>query len=253
MRTLRVVVTLIASVFAVTLTGCAYRGAVYASYQELGLGIKAASAEANSPIKVHFGYDRGAGAWVPRRGGGQEGEEAVSLISRDDVRSTVNPTRLGQDSILEVDSALIAGTAAIVASSPPDATVTVMSPPPPPTAGAVAGAASGWTSATFRTTGSAGERIAVALSDSPKLSATELDVSVLLDMLDKRENRDAVFDAASARMPADFQQRYASGAGSGSNVAFRRAAFLYLQDSSDNDAAMRTLQDALQTANDEVP
>jgi hypothetical protein len=235
---LRLAVTMLAIACGVTgLTGC-YRGAVYASYQELGLGIKA-SAESNSPIKVHFGYDRGAGAWVPRRGGGQQGEEAVALVSRDDVRSTVNPTRLGKDSILQVDSALIAGTAAIVASSPPDSIVTVAPPAAPPVSYAISG--------------NAGDRIAMALADGPRLTPDQLDVQTMLRLLSKRRNQKQVVARATTLLPADFQGRFATRAGQAPLSAFKVTAFEYVEEAPDHDAAVREIQGALKTANDEVP
>ena len=39
-------------------TGCAYRGAVYSEYSQVGLDIRTTQAS-NAPIMVNFGYDRG--------------------------------------------------------------------------------------------------------------------------------------------------------------------------------------------------
>lgn len=256
---------LLVTCLAATSIACSYRGAIYSSYQELGLGIKA-TAESNSPVKVHLGYNRGTGAWIPRRGGGEQAEEAVAVISRDDVLSTVNPTRLGEDSILQADSALISGTAAIVASAPSGAIVVVKpSPdsgkPAPEAVDAAAGAVKrvrdcddpAQHCVSFQALGSPGERIATALAGAPRLSPSQLKVKVLLDLLSKRSNQKKVFGQASALMPADFQALYAARADLDPAVAFRSAALDYLHDAPDRDARTAALQSALERANSEVP
>src|SRR5512147_2296059 len=120
--------TLAVALQAGALTGCAYKGAIYSSYQEGGLGVRT-TAESEAPVKVHFGYDRSVAAFIPRRGGNPASEEVTSIISKDEVRAMVNPTRLGTDELIAVDSAFITGTAAIVASAPSNAVVTIAETP----------------------------------------------------------------------------------------------------------------------------
>lgn len=139
--------------------GCAYRGAIYASYQEAGLAVRT-TADGNAPVKVNVGYDRAVAAFVPRRGGDAAVEEATALISKDEVRIIADPTGVGTDTLLAVDSAFITGTAAIVASAPAGALVRVHDAGTP---AAIAAAASA-SAADWRPSGSAGERIATALT-----------------------------------------------------------------------------------------
>lgn len=130
-------------------SGCKpYRGAIYSSYQETGLGIRT-TAQSEAPVKVHVGYNRSVAAFVPRRGGDAQTEEATALIAKDEVRIAANPTTTGTATLLAVDSAFITGTAAIVASAPSGATVVVNDPR---------------ARQTFTASGNAGDRIATALN-----------------------------------------------------------------------------------------
>jgi hypothetical protein len=176
-----------------------------------------ATAESNSPVKVHFGYDRGVGAWVPRRGGADE--EATSLISRDDVRAGVNPTRRGEP-LLQTDGVVISGTAAIVASSPTNAIVTVVE----------AGS-----ELEVRTQGTAGKRIATALK-RVGLTSEQVDQMELIKDTAARNDADLVFQSAAARMSDRFQtlfdQRVA--AGDSAALAFKKATFKYTNENRDS-------------------
>ena len=211
--------------------GCGYRGALYASYQEAGLGIKA-SAESNSPIKVHFGYDRGVGAWVPRRGGSDE--EATSLISRDDVKAGVNPTKMNEP-LLQTDGVVISGTAAIVASAPTNATVRVTE--------------SDASVLELQTRGTPGQRIATALT-SVALSAQQLDQVDLINRVAGEKNADAVFSAAAKKMSNRFQTLFRQNIASHDPVprAFRRATFLYQNEVDDSRTRVAETVAALQAA-----
>jgi hypothetical protein len=197
--------------------GCTYRGAIYASYQEAGLGIKA-TAESTAPIKVHFGYDRGVGAWVPRRGGSDE--EATSLISRDDVRAGVNPTNTSQ-ALLETDGVVISGTAAIVASAPAGAVVRVTE------ADAVAGEAAGDV-LRVKTEGTAGNRLAAALSQA-ELSDEQADLRELILQVEDMAHGDRIFRDAAARLPPAFRKRFRTILDEDEevSVAFKRATDHY--------------------------
>jgi hypothetical protein len=208
-------VGIVLAALSLACTGCAYRGAIYASYQEAGLGMKA-TAESNSPVKVHFGYDRGVGAWVPRRGGGDE--EATSLISRDDVRAGVNPTKTDEP-LLQTDGVVIAGTAAIVASAPTAALVRVVE------ADRVM---------EVRTQGTAGDRIATALTQVA-LTTDQGDLKELIDDTAKRADKDAVFRAAAANASDKFQRLFRERLAAGDDAlrAFERATFKYMNESSD--------------------
>jgi hypothetical protein len=216
-------------------SGCAYRGAIYASYQEAGLGIKA-TAESNAPIKVHFGYNRGVGAWVPRRGGNADTEEATSLISRDDVRASLNPTGMGTDSLLQADGAVITGTAAIVASAPAGATVTIRD---------------GANVQDYRTEGEAGQRILTALAQAPRLSSDELALRNLMAEVAKRRDRRSVFEAAARKMPAAFQARYdALVRDLGSEQAFQATTSAYQREVPDAAPRVSELLQALRAASE---
>jgi hypothetical protein len=215
--------------------GCAYRGAIYASYQEAGLGIKA-TAESDAPVKVHFGYNRGVGAWVPRRGGSAAAEEATALISRDDVRAGVNPTKRDQP-LLQVDGAVITGTAAIVAAAPANATVTIRD-----SAGA----------ATYETHGTAGHRITTALAGPLTLSSDELALKRLIQRTSERADGDQVFQSAASALSPVIGTRYRKlAARLAARKAFTAVAIEY-QGEDETGVRIRELVDALRAANEEV-
>jgi hypothetical protein len=200
--------------------GCTYRGAIYASYQEAGLGIKA-TAESTAPIKVHFGYDRGVGAWVPRRGGTDE--EATSLISRDDVRAGVNPTNISQ-SLLETDGVVISGTAAIVASSPANAIVKVVEGDAVTQGVATEHTMATGTALEVKTVGSAGNRVAAALSQA-EVSDDQAEQARLLAEIRGRDDGTQIFRQAASALPSAFQTEFRRHLDAGRSVsaAFRRA------------------------------
>lgn len=230
---------------ALLASGCGYRGAVYSSYQQLALDIRA-STESSTPVKVQLGYDRGVGAWVPKLNAGTgrtaadiDRGEAVSIISKDDIRSTVTPpikpatdaaksaastvaaaasstssASSGGYNVLKVDSAFITGMAANVAAAPDDTTVTVVIPPDERAEGGAA------TTLSVKTHGDAGERIATALS-----SAEAFDVlQGLFDEVERLEpsRQDAVYETAAGLVSAQFHDRYAGYA----RTRTRRVAFL---------------------------
>src|SRR5437867_12266422 len=109
-----------ASLVLIMTAGCAYHGAVYSEYSQLALDVRS-TAESSAPIKVSFGYDRGVVAYVPKLKA--KTGEACSIISWQNIGSTVSPSQLGTQSVLRVDAGFISGTAANVASAPSDATV----------------------------------------------------------------------------------------------------------------------------------
>src|SRR5687767_5244296 len=103
-------------------SGCAYHGAVYSEYGQLALDVRS-TAESSAPIKLSFGYDRGVVAYVPKLKG--KTGEACSIISWQDISSTVSPPHLADQNVLVVDAGFISGTAANVAAAPSDATVVI--------------------------------------------------------------------------------------------------------------------------------
>jgi hypothetical protein len=237
---------------AVGLGGCRYRGAVYASYEEAGLGIKT-SAESDSPIKVHFGYDRGVGAWVPRRGGDAQHEEATALISRDDVRAGVNPLHTGTESLLQVDGAIISGTAAIVAAAPADAEVIVKEPRRVRTDAGVVTEEQEPT-LKLRTTGSAGARIASAVAAVPRLSSQQLTLRRLIATVAERSDSATVFRAAATKVSPSFKQTFDRGVAAAlpPDVAFGNATLDYREEVKDETKRLGQLIAALRAANQGV-
>ena len=130
--------------------GCAYHGAVYSEYSQFALDIRT-TAESSAPVKVDLGYDRGVAAFVPKLKG-KEGE-ACSIISWQNIGSTIVPSQLGTNKVLTVDAAVISGTAANVAAAPASAKVIIV--PGPEAAG---------DKLELTTSGGPGARIAVALA-----------------------------------------------------------------------------------------
>jgi len=215
-------------------TGCGYRGAVYSSYQQLALDIRATT-ESSTPVKVQLGYDRGVGAWVPKLNAGTRKSatatapgtdrgEAVSIISKDDIRTTVTPPikaaadaasaatvaaaaakptdqTTGGYKVLKVDSAFITGMAANVAAAPADTEVRVVVPP---AAGADGRAA---TALSVTTKGDAGLRIATALSSAESFDALQ----TLYDKIGTLDpaRQEAVYDAAAELVSPRFHELYA--------------------------------------------
>lgn len=131
---MRTIYLLFALVLLGLASGCRYRGAVYSEYEQLALDVRASTTDANGPVKVNFGYDRGVIAFVPHRvgGDGKTGArgEAVSVISWSKTGTDVRPStapRGGSNTVLSVNAGLITGTAANVAAIPQGMLVTVVS------------------------------------------------------------------------------------------------------------------------------
>lgn len=140
--------------------GCAYHGAVYSEYSQLGLDVRA-SQDSSAPIKLGFGYDRASCAYIPKHNGLTG--EACSVITWDYIGSTVVPPQVAgreSNSVLQVDAGFISGTAANVASAPSNATV-VIAPSPAGATPKLAKAAelSGFE---VKTVGSPGDRVSAA-------------------------------------------------------------------------------------------
>jgi hypothetical protein len=231
--------------------GCTYKGAIYSSYQEAGLGIRT-TAESTAPIKVHFGYDHSVGAFVPRRGGDAANEEATSIISKEQVGAGVNPLQTATEDLLMVDSAFITGTAAIVASAPSGATVKVR--PAATACPACPGVATEAGSNTFVATGSPGERIATALTQRPgTLTDAQIRLAEVGTLIDGTppERQDAIYAAAAAKLPTNFQQAYEKRRTEqqlSSRVAFRATMLEYLAGESDDSPKRAEFHGALSAA-----
>jgi hypothetical protein len=217
----RTTVLVIALAVCMAATGCAYRGAVYSSYQQLALDVRATT-DSSTPVRVNFGYDRGVGAWVPKLNSQGEGSgaaaknatatnrgEAVSLISKDDIRSTVTPPVKGTTyKVVVADSAFITGMAANVAAAPDGMEVHVVAPE---ASGGVETmdaeqAATLPAQVKIQVNGDPGERIAAALS-----SAQVFDVlQALFDRASQLDHagQDAVFDSAAQNMSTPFKAEY---------------------------------------------
>lgn len=132
------------------LTGCAYRGAVYSEYQQFDLDIRATTTSSSSaPIDVNLGYDLGIFAYVPKQNAETNSTqgEAVSLISWNNIASSINPSGTSSNSLLKVDAGFITGIAADVVTAPTNATVYIVAP--------------GLTN-TIQTVGGAGDRLTAA-------------------------------------------------------------------------------------------
>jgi hypothetical protein len=199
---------------------------VFSSYQQLALDVRA-TAESNTPVKVQFGYDRSIAAYVPKRNTNADRSaaamndstadrgEAVSIISNDDIASTVTPP-LKTDKTYEVlraDSAFVTGVAANVATAPDNATVVIV---PGKHAVAVRDAESSLVAKTaaahegfaVKTEGNPGERLSAALVGF--LAPTQLEVANGIDfgVALSGKKRQAYFDAVAARLPIGFQDTY---------------------------------------------
>jgi hypothetical protein len=248
--------------------GCGFKGAIYSSYQEGGLGVRT-TAEGDAPIKVHFGYDRSVAAFVPRRGGNADTEEATALISKDQVGANLNPLRMGTDNVLTVDSAFITGTTAIVASAPHDSIVIVKAPPTVgtnagggSTAAAETGGALGETPGTgaekaggreraapgsleFRTRGSAGERIGLAFTQQPgRLSTCAVSILALQKKIGTGSKADEIYDKAAGKLPDDFKKLYQARSKKG-RTAFLLTKQDYLEGQPEDGARCQAINQAL--------
>jgi hypothetical protein len=230
--------------------GCGYKGAIYSSYQEVGLGIRA-TAESEAPVKVHFGYDRSVGAFVPRRGGDLKNEESTSLISREEVSADANPANAGKN-ILSVNSAFISGTAAIVASAPSGATVTLAPAMAKECAPCPEAKEKGTPlgSQSFVTRGAPGRRIGMALTQQPgRLSDLQIDIQGVVKLIDAKpaEERSATYARAANAMPGEFKQLYQAGIDKKLSPAdaFKSATDKYLQNQPEENARLEELHDAL--------
>lgn len=136
-----------------TLSGCAYHGAVYSEYSQFALDIRT-SGESSSPIKVDLGYDRGVMSYVPKLKG--DAGEACSILSWEDIGSVVSPDLIKTNttnSVLRVNSGFISGMAANVASIPSGQQITIE--PDPETRSPAT---------QVTTSGEPGERISTALT-----------------------------------------------------------------------------------------
>lgn len=230
-------------------TGCGYKGAIYSSYQEAGLGIRT-TAESDAPVKVHFGYDHSVAALVPRRGGDLTNEEATSLISKEAVGAGVNPVRAGTEPLLCMDSAFISGTAAIVASAPSGATVKVL----PATAACPAcpGAVAERGSITVTTEGNAGARIAAALTQRPgALTDAQVRLATMRELIDAMPpaKQGAVYKSAAAKMSPTFQSAYQQRLTQGLStpLAFKLTTQDYLKNEPDDGPRREEVNQALAT------
>src|SRR5207249_9774961 len=94
----------ITSLCTVMVGGCAYHGAVYSEYSQFALDVRS-TAESSAPIKIDLGYDRGVLAYVPKLK--SKTGEACSVISWQNIGSSIAPSSLGTKSVLNVDAGFI--------------------------------------------------------------------------------------------------------------------------------------------------
>jgi hypothetical protein len=142
--------------------GCAYRGAVYSEFTTAGIDLRA-DATSGAPVRFVFGYDRGVGAYVPRRNAGTTDSqgEAVSVVSWSYLRTTPAPTQQNANkTAISVDAGFITGTAAQVIAAPDGFKVIIEEPVTPSATGTPSGNVTGL----FSAQGDPGTRIATAAS-----------------------------------------------------------------------------------------
>ena len=191
---------------ALFLGACQYKGAIFAEYQHMGLGIRAAP-EQGSPVDLEVGSDRAVIAFIPKRERGDNKGEATSIVSWNFLRTTANP---GSKELLKVDAGFMSGTAANVLATASDSkNVKLMSGQS--------------TVATFRANGSSSERLTEALSavdtsiyGTP--TAREYD-----QLFEKLKGNDRALGAIAESMGGAFKTRYDQLAGSGAATAFLSA------------------------------
>ncbi len=126
MKHINLIIFCVCSVFSAS---CAYRGAVYSDYNQVGLDIRTSQAS-GAPVQVNFGYDQGVFAYVPKQNGETNSTqgEAVSVISWNNIATELNPTQTSTNSVLRVDAGFISGIAADVVSAPAGSSVTIVAP-----------------------------------------------------------------------------------------------------------------------------
>jgi hypothetical protein len=154
------------------LTGCAYRGAVYSEYQQFSLDIRAtATSGSSAPIEVNAGYDRAVFAYIPKQNADTNSTqgEAVSLVSWNNISSSLNPSGTSSNSLLKVNAGFITGVAADIATAPTNCVVNLVAP--------------GLTN-TIQTYGGPGERLAAA-STMFLSAASAADIDLVTKMTDK--------------------------------------------------------------------
>lgn len=206
-------------VWLASAVGCTYHGALYAEYGQVGLGVRAAP-EQGSPADVHFGWDRGVFAWVPKRDPANEAGEGGSIISRNLIGANLGglvPAAGNRDPepLLEVDAAFISGTAAVVASVPDNTKVVVRDADGP---------------FDLVTDGSAGARIAAAFEPTLRFPTVEIsELHALLGRVYERDDHETyaeIIDSLSPDARVKFDQRLADD--ESPRLAFKRTKDWYL-------------------------
>jgi len=239
---MRCLIVVASAILAPIVSGCGYHGAVYSSYQQLGLDIRATT-ESNAPVKVSLSYERGAGALVPKLDMEKSRGDAVSLLSTDDVATTAGNPKATKDWLgnppLRASSAFISGPAAVVASAPSNTVVTIVEPR--------------GNERQIQTTGSAGARIAAALRPSARFAEpVQQEFQQEFDQLRQQlpATQKQTFDRAATMLGTKFEQKYRSVAAHGdAGVGFIAAKneMLAANPGKDDDVARLALQ-ALRTA-----
>lgn len=217
-----------------------YQGAVYTSHQAFGLGVHTA-AEGPAPVKLNFGYDHAVGALVPRRGYDTVADEATSLISKDNIQTVINPDKsmLSRDKVLQVDSALITGTAAIIATLP---------------AGSTAAVSEDGVEHSFVVRGTPGQRISTALQlGTARLSTAQLQMLATTQAVTELDpaRKDGVYRDAAKNLPEAFQQFFNNDLKKNDNdavVAFDEATARFVEAGPDDDSRLNEVQQALEQA-----
>ena len=98
-----------------------YNGAIYADYTQNGIGVRMAP-ESSSPAEIHFAYDRGIFASIPKKKGAKDGQDSTAIISKNNVYTA----KLSDDTKeIRVDAAFLTGMAAQVAGAPKGSKVNI--------------------------------------------------------------------------------------------------------------------------------
>lgn len=165
--------------------GCAYRGAAYSEFTTAGIDLRA-DATSGAPVRFIFGYDRGVGAYVPRRNSGTTDSqgEAVSVVSWSYLRTTPAPTpQNANNTAISVDAGFISGTAAQVIAAPKDFDVIIIEPTVPGASTTPSVTATPNVTGFFTTQGAPGDRIAIASAVDTFIATTQREAQAILDFV----------------------------------------------------------------------
>ena len=148
--------------------------------------------ESSSPAEIHFAYDRGIFASIPKKKGAKDGQDSTAIISKNNVYTA----KLSDDTKeIRVDAAFLTGMAAQVAGAPKGSKVNI----------SVGKDGSIQDSPPIDITDTVAERINPLFRTTPRYTKPE---QRILEGLHKeirsRGDADTIYERAANQLPDDF-------------------------------------------------